>query len=206
MRATNIKATRMELLNQRKRLRVARRGHDLLKDKRDDLMKHFLGMIEAVLSLRRGVEEKLEQGYRSAIKTEALMGEKRLNAALYPRPVLEVEVETSHIGGVPVPKLRLLYEEKRGYSLSTTPAELDRMTSIFKDIAADLVKLAEAERAIALLSVEIERTRRRVNALEHIVIPQIEDTVRYIYMKLEEMERSNFYTLMRFKQMAEASQ
>ena len=209
MQGGAIQATRMELLRQRKRLALAQRGHRLLENKRDELMRHFLELIEQTRGLRERVEEKLAQGLRLFLLARAEMPPEVLNEALMTGATLELQVRVENVMSVSVPHLSLqepsepegagLKSKGYGYGLATTPAHLDRALQIFAEVLPEMIKLAELERAIELLADEIERTRRRVNALEQILIPQLEGTIRRIQAALDEMERSSRAQLQRLK-------
>lgn len=194
---------RMELLRLRKRGATARRGHKLLKDKLDELMKEFQARISDNRRLRRDVERELSAafGYFALARAEA--GSGALASALMSGealPLLDVAEQSLMSVRVPVFTLGEL-PEPGGYSLATTPAVLDTALVRLAAVTPRLVELAEREKAIELLAAEIERTRRRVNALEYVLIPTIEATVRDITMKLDEAERSNLTRLMKVKDM-----
>jgi len=194
---------RMELLKLRRRGAVARRGHKLLKDKLDELMKEFQGRIGANRRLRAEVERDLLAAYAQFAMARAEAGQGSLETALMagePGPLLSVDERSLMSVSVPVFTLDDL-PEPGGYSLATTPAVLDAGLSRLAEVAPRLLELAEREKAIELLAAEIERTRRRVNALEYVLIPSIEETVRSITMKLDEAERSNLTRLMKVKDM-----
>jgi len=190
----NIKATRMEMLNYKRKLRIARRGHKLLKDKRDELMRRFLEMIRENEKHREVVEERLSGAYRGLAMARAQMGQNALDAAtMFPQSSASLEMSTRNLVGVTVPEMELVTPEvKKSYSLLTTSGELDNALSNLESSLEDIVSLAELERKVHLLAYEIEKTRRRVNALEHILIPQLEHNIRYISQKLAENERANF--------------
>jgi len=194
---------RMELLKLRRRGAVARRGHKLLKDKLDELMKEFQGRIGANRRLRAEVERDLLAAYAQFAMARAEAGQGSLETALMagePGPLLSVDERS--LMSVSVPVFTLLdLPEPGGYSLATTPAVLDAGLSRLAEVAPRLLELAEREKAIELLAAEIERTRRRVNALEYVLIPSIDETVRSITMKLDEAERSNLTRLMKVKDM-----
>jgi len=194
---------RMELLKLRRRGAVARRGHKLLKDKLDELMKEFQGRIGANRRLRAEVERDLLAAYAQFAMARAEAGQGSLETALMagePGPLLSVDERSLMSVSVPVFTLDDL-REPGGYSLATTPAVLDAGLSRLAEVAPRLLELAEREKAIELLAAEIERTRRRVNALEYVLIPSIDETVRSITMKLDEAERSNLTRLMKVKDM-----
>lgn len=194
---------RMELLKLRRRGDVARRGHKLLKDKLDELMKEFQARITDNRRLRRDVERELMAAFALFGLARAEGGRGVLASALMagePLPLLEVAEKSLMSVRVPVFTLGEL-PEPGGYSLATTPAVLDSALGQLAAVAPRMIELAEREKAIELLAAEIERTRRRVNALEYVLIPTIEATVRSITMKLDEVERGNLTRLMKVKEM-----
>jgi V/A-type H+-transporting ATPase subunit D len=194
---------RMELLKLRRRGAVARRGHKLLKDKLDELMKEFQARIGANRRLRAEVERDLRAAYSQFAIARAEAGQAVLEPALMagaPGRLLGVDEKSLMSVTVPVLSLDEL-PEPGGYSLATTPAVLDAGLSRLAAVAPRLVELAEREKAIELLAAEIERTRRRVNALEYVLIPSVDATIRDIQMKLDEAERSNLTRLMKVKDM-----
>ncbi len=194
---------RMELLKLRRRGDVARRGHRLLKDKLDELMKEFQARISDNRRLRRDVERELTTAFGLFALARAEAGSGVLDSALMaadPLPLLEVTERS--LMSVRVPQFAIgELPEPGGYSLATTPAVLDAALGKLAQVAPRMVELAEREKAIELLAGEIERTRRRVNALEYVLIPTIDATVRDITMKLDEAERSNLTRLMKVKEM-----
>ena len=194
---------RMELLRLRRRGVTAKRGHKLLKDKLDELMKEFQARITDNRRLRRDVERDLQRafGLFSLARTEA--GSGALASALMAGEALPLlEVSEKALMSVRVPVFRLgELPEPGGYSLATTPAVLDSALARLAAVAPRMIELAEREKAIELLAAEIERTRRRVNALEYVLIPTIEATIRDITMKLDEAERGNLTRLMKVKDM-----
>lgn len=196
------KLTRMELLITKKKLKLARRGHKLLKDKRDELMKNFLEIIKETKRRREELEKELENAYKEFLFVRASTSMQELeNAFLYPKSGTTVEGATKTLVGVEVPELKLnLSPVDLGYSLIQTPIQLDKALVCFHQALQKLALLAQLERSSELLALEIERTRRRVNALEHILIPQLERKVKYIELRLEEIERANFCNLMRIKE------
>ena len=196
-----VNPTRMELLKLKKRLILARRGHRLLKDKQDELMRNFLSLIEEIKELRLTVEIELFQAYGSFLIARLTMGREFLDEALM-FSQLETNLEVTYVPlmNLRIPRYRLNIEgDYFSYGLLTTSMELDRALKRYKELIPKMVELAEKERGLEMLSYEIERTRRRVNALEHILIPNIFETISYISMKLEELERSNLTRLMKIK-------
>jgi len=200
-----VNPNRMELLKLRKRLAIAQRGHKLLKDKLDELMKVFLALVKESRELRRELEARLADAYLVfAIARSEVITEEVEQALSLPTMELEVEVDWSSIMGVKVPHFELHMEgELDCYSLISTPFSLDTAILNYRDILPELVRLAEMENNISLLAQEIERTRRRVNALEHVLIPSLRETITYITMKLDEMERSYRTQLMKIKSLQE---
>jgi V/A-type H+-transporting ATPase subunit D len=207
MARLNINPTRMELTKLKRRLKVARRGHKLLKDKRDELMKQFLEKIRIVVELRAKMEEMLAAAHTNFLLARAAMSSEVLEEALmFPARTAEIEVGSRNVMSVEVPTLRFRITGDRSesafpYGFASTSAGLDESILQLTRALPVMLELAEAEKTSQLLSQEIEKTRRRVNALEYVMIPQIEETVKYIAMKLEENERGNITRLMKVKDM-----
>ena len=199
-------ATRMELLKLKGRLKVARRGHKLLKDKRDELMKVFLAKVRDARGLRSEVEAHLESAYREIGFARETMDPGALATAVsVPEARTSARWETRNIMSVLVPHFEVHTEGNlHPYGPGYTTAELDVAIRDVARIFPSLVRLAEVERAVELLAEEIEKTRRRVNALEHVLIPQLESAVREITMRLSEMERSSISRLMKIKDIVRA--
>ena len=202
-----ITPTRMELTNLKKKLVTARRGHSLLKDKRDELMRQFLALVKENTALRKKVEDGLNAVNMHMTLAHSVMDEKEIDVAfMLPKQNVSLDVKSKNIMSVNVPVFNPEYKsldkgDVYSYGFAFTSCELDKAVSNFTDLLPDLVRLAEVEKQCQLLSAEIERTRRRVNALEHVMIPQYEDTIRYITMKLDENERSSITRLMKIKDM-----
>jgi len=200
MRLT-VNPTRMELLKLKKRLILARRGHRLLRDKQDELMRNFLSLIEEIKNLRLAVDKGLFEAYGSFLIARSTMGREFLEEALMASQ-LETNLEVTYVPllnlRVPSYKLRIA-GDYFSYGLFTTSMELDRALKKYRELIPRMAELAEKGKRLEMLSYEIERTRRRVNALEHILIPNILETITYISMKLEELERSNITRLMKIK-------
>ena len=202
----NVNPTRMELTKLKNSLTTARRGHKLLKDKRDELMKQFLELMRQNRVLRRRTEEALAQVHGGFSAASALMSPELLEQALmYPKQRASVEVSTRNLMSVNVPRYSFQTQGTAqdilpcGYA--ATSGELDDALAALASVMTDLLELAQVEKAVQLLAGEIERTRRRVNALEHVMIPRQEATIRYITMKLDENERGNLTRLMKVKDM-----
>jgi V/A-type H+-transporting ATPase subunit D len=192
----------MELLRLRKRLGLARRGHKLLKDKQDELMKRFMGLVTQIKELRLSVEEELEQSFKRFLVARSVGGSEVIETAVsLPTRKTSVEVGRQRVMNLVVPVFELKSEGKvASYGLATTPAELDTALMAMEKALSRMVELASKEKALELIGDEIARTRRRVNALEYILIPNLEETIRYVSMKLSEMERGNLTRLMRVKE------
>lgn len=194
-----VNATRMELLKLRKRIKLARRGHKLLKDKRDELMKQFLSLIHKNKELREEIEKEIAVVYQNFMAARALMSPEMLEEALMlPKIRLNIDISTALIMSVQVPKVTV---EQKGegvlsYGLYEVPSVLDQSLEALAQVMLRLIQLAEMEKSLELLALDIEKTRRRVNALEYVLIPELETTARFIEMKLDEMERSALTTLM----------
>lgn len=207
MAVMNVNPTRMELTNLKRKLVTARRGHKLLKDKRDELMRQFLDLIKENKRLRIKVEEAVKQANNHFSLAAASMSEESLAVSLLmPSQKMTVEVKEKNIMSVKTPLLAPEYKfadkgEIYSYGLAFTSGDLDEGVKALSDIMPDMLRLAEVEKTCQLLSREIEKTRRRVNALEYVMIPDYEDTIRYITMKLDENDRSNTTRLMKIKDM-----
>jgi V/A-type H+-transporting ATPase subunit D len=192
----------MELLKIRRRLATARRGHKLLKDKLEGLMKEFMERIAAYRDLRREVDRDLPGLLGRFVMAEALAGTPELHAALaLSRPAAEVTFCPRKVMGVPVPDIGYRLGPRRPYSFLDTPAELDGAVSAMRDCAERLVELARREEAVRRLAREVEKTRRRVNALEYVLVPSLVETRKYIAAKLDETDRGNISRLMKIKDM-----
>lgn len=201
--AQRVNATRMELLKQKKRLAMAKRGHKLLKQKRDELMHRFLQLVEETRGLRERVEEKLARGFRSFLLARAEMSKEVMEESLMTgassNGALQMEMES--VMSVWVPRFQLRDERDiYSYGFAVTSAELDTALTLFQEVLPEMIKLAEIEKSLELLAEEIETTRRRVNALERVLIPQLDDNIKRISMALDEMERSTRASLMRIKE------
>ena len=203
MSRMRVNPNRMELLKLRRRRDVAHRGHKLLKDKLDELMKEFMARVGELRRLRVEVEDGLAAVYGLFAVARGEAGRADLTQALLagdPAPL--VSTTERNVMSVRVPELEVAeMPNPGGYSLSTTPVVLDEALAGLARVAPRLVDLAAREKAIELLAAEIEKTRRRVNALEHVLIPQLTETVRDIQMKLDEAERGNLTRLMKVKEM-----
>ena len=191
----------MELLNLKKRIGIAKRGHKLLKDKQDELMRRFLLLIKDVKERRTKVEAALNSIFKKFSFLSAVMSQEALEAALaMPSKTISLKIEKAHIMNLEVPKYEVNVEgDIMCYGYAETYGDLDLSLNELDTILKDMIILAEKEKAITLLAEEIIRTRRRVNALEYILIPNLGETIEYITMRLSEMERSNLARLMKLK-------
>lgn len=212
MAVLQVNPTRMELSRLKKRLAMSRRGHKLLKDKRDDLMKKFLELIRENMELRTQLEEKMAGVYAGFVIAGAQMDDAVLQESLMlPEIRVYAEVNTRNFMGVDVPDFSFSESghEKRDiypYGLAFTSGELDPSVEALYEVLPLMLKLAQAEKAAQLLAEEIEKTRRRVNALEYVQIPAFRENIKRITMKLDENERSSLARLMKVKDMMTAQQ
>jgi V/A-type H+-transporting ATPase subunit D len=193
----------MELLRLRKRLVVALRGHKLLKDKLDGLMKEFLEIAKEYKRFRLAVDDELPYVLKLFVLAEITSSRTITENALEStKQDLQLTVKPRRIMSVVVPKIDVVFGTVSGmYSFVHTSPELDQAIHSLKEFLPKLLRMAELEETVRRLSVEIEKTRRRVNALEHTFIPRMQETVKYIKSKLDEMERSNTSRLMKIKAM-----
>lgn len=197
-----VSATRMELLRLKKRLRLARRGYDLLKRKQDELMRQFLEFLERIGDLRKEIEERLAVAHRGFLMSRSVMDRESMEEAImFPNQRLTLNVSTLPVMNLRLPQFDVQSHGKvHSYGLLNTSAELDSALGAYSQLLPEMLKLAEIERSVELLANEIEITRRRVNALEYILIPNLEETIKYITMRLDEIERSNLSRLMKVKE------
>lgn len=209
MATLRVNPTRMELTRIKRRLVTAKRGHKLLKDKRDELVRRFIGLIRENATLRVKVEKDLQLALRRFAMARAVMDGTTLESALmYPARSAKVTMGIRNILSVRVPEISLeaesLKEAIQPYGYAETSAELDDAIETMAALLPELFRLAELEKTCSLLANEIEKTRRRVNALEYVMIPQFEETIRVITMKLDENERSSIIRLMKVKEIIAA--
>ena len=203
----NVNPTRMELKKMKIRYANARRGHKLLKDKRDGLMKQFLETVRQNKELREKVEASLSGVYDSLAIAGAVSGPKVLEESLMlPKKQGKLDVRTRNVMSVTVPEFELEIigkdaQDSYNYGLAFTSGELDASLAQMSAIMEDMIALAESEKTVQLLAQEIEKTRRRVNALEYIMIPKYLATIKSIKMKLDENDRGNTTRLMKVKDM-----
>ncbi len=203
----NYTPTRMVLNQLKGRLKTARRGHKLLKDKRDELMRQFMEIVKRNKALRARVEQGLTKAFSALSVASAIMSPEMLEQALmYPRQSVELEVAYRNVMSVNVPQY--LFTTKNNdpseiypYGFAQTSGELDDALSKLSEVFRDMLELAEVEKTMQLLAEDIESTRRRVNALEYSTIPDLETNIRYISMKLEENDNSTKVRLIKVKSM-----
>ena len=207
MATMNVSPTRMELTRLKKRLKTATRGHKLLKDKRDDLMKKFLELVRKNKEFREIVEQKIMRMYSGFAVASAVMSPEMLEEALMlPKESVELNVETRNVMSVNVPVFEFSTDVENlsdiySYGFAFTSGELDSSVAALQDVLPYLLQLAQMEKSAQLLAEEIEKTRRRVNALEYVQIPMLQETIKHISMKLDENERGNLPRLMKIKDM-----
>jgi len=197
----------MELTKLKRKLVTAIRGHKLLKDKRDELMRKFLDMVRENKALREKVEEGINRANKNFVLARSVMDDEIINVSLMaPRQEVYLDIHTRNVMSVDIPQFE--YKTKTAdehdiypYGYAFTSSDLDDAVKSLADILPDMLKLAEVEKACQLLAAEIEKTRRRVNALEHVMIPDMQEKIKYIMMKLDENERSTQVRLMKVKDM-----
>jgi len=208
MAKLKVNPTRMALSELKLRLVTAKRGHKLLKDKQDELMRQFINLIKENKKLRMEVEKELSESFKSFLLASATMSPLFLESAVsFPKEKLSVEIKSKNIMSVNVPEMKFVKEEMEGsifpYGFVQTSAELDDTVIKLQKVLDNLLSLAEIEKSCQLMADEIEKTRRRVNALEYSTIPNLEETIKDIRMKLDENERATITRLMKVKQMLE---
>ncbi len=204
-----INPTRMELLKLKDREKLAVKGHSLLKEKRNALIMEFFNILERVKGSRGNVEEKLKEAFEDLTAAQVVMGDLAVQkAAMTVKESIEVDIESRSVMGVVVPLIDSKASERtmiqRGYGFVDTSVKIDEAARKFEESIKLIIELAEIEKTIIPLAGEIESTKRRVNALEHIIIPRLNNTVKYIEMRLEEMERENFVRLKMIKKAMES--
>lgn len=207
MAATQINPTRMELTRLKKKLGTAVKGHRLLKDKRDELMREFLDLVKVNMELREKVEQGIKNANNNFVLAKAGMSDEELRSALMaPKQEISLVTDKKNVMSVDIP----VYDFKTktadsndiySYGFAFTSGDLDYAVDSLQEVFKDMLKLAEVEKSCQLMAAEIEKTRRRVNALEHVIIPETQEGIRYITMKLDENERSTQVRLMKVKNM-----
>ena len=207
MSRLNVNPTRMELTNLKKKLATAQKGHKLLKDKRDELMRQFLDLVRENKQLRLEVEKSINEANGYMALASSVMKKEILDVSfMLPKQHMELEVDGKNVMSVIVPKYNTKYKTNDvndiySYGYAFTSNDLDFAISKLSAVTKDMIRLAEVEKSCQLMAEEIEKTRRRVNALEYVMIPQYEETIKYIEMKLDENERSTTTRLMKVKDM-----
>lgn len=206
-----VNPTRMELLKLKQREKLAVKGHSLLKEKRNALIMEFFNILERVKGSRENVAEKLQEAYQDLTAAQIIMGDLAVKkAAMSVTESVDVDIDSRSVMGVVVPLIESETAQRtiveRGYGFMDTSVKLDEAAKKFEESIQLIIELGEIEKTIMLLAGEIESTKRRVNALEHIIIPRLENTVKYIEMRLEEMERENFVRLKMIKKTMEETE
>ena len=201
MALLNVNPTRMALMDLKRRAKSAKRGHKLLKDKQDGLMQQFMSIIREAKTLRENVEEQLGNVFKQFLGASAWMTDAQLqNALSSPQAKIELEVETKNVMSVKIPKFTISKEGTiKSYGHAGTNAMFDEAVEALEQVFEILINLAQIEKQAEAMAIELETTRRRVNALEHKMIPNLEQTVKYIKMKLDESERAGIIATMRIK-------
>ncbi|WP_440895564.1 V-type ATP synthase subunit D [Amphibacillus sp. Q70] len=209
MAILDVKPTRMELSNLKDRLAISTRGHKLLKDKQDELMRQFITLIRENNQLRDEVEKELTEAMRAFVVAKSLLNESFIEELFaVPDTSVSLDIQEKNIMSVIVPQMdfKVDEDEKQSdmqYGFLNSNSELDDAIEKINHILPKLLKLSEIEKTCQLMADEIEKTRRRVNALEYLKIPQLEETIYYIQMKLEESERANITRIMKVKDMGQ---
>lgn len=205
MASAQVNPTRMELTRLKKKLVTATRGHKLLKDKRDELMRQFLNLVRDNMEIRQKVEAGILSANKNFVIAKAGMSEEALHTALMaPKQEVYLEPTKKNVMSVDVPVFDYTTRtadanDIYSYGFAFTSSDLDDAVRSLADILPDMIKLAEIEKACQMMASEIEKTRRRVNALEHVIIPETKRNIKYITMKLDENERSTQIRLMKVK-------
>lgn len=205
MASTQVNPTRMELTRLKKKLVTATRGHKLLKDKRDELMRQFLNMVRENMALREQVEAGILSANKNFVIAKAGMSEEALNTALMaPKQEVYLEPGKKNVMSVDIPVFDFQTRtadpnDIYSYGFAFTSSDLDDAVKSLADVLPDMIRLAEIEKSCQMMAAEIEKTRRRVNALEHVIIPETKKNIKYITMKLDENERSSQIRLMKVK-------
>jgi V/A-type H+-transporting ATPase subunit D len=201
MALLHVNPTRMALMDLKRSSTSALRGHKLLKDKQDGLMQQFLAIIRSAKEMRRTVEAELSDAFMSFLMASAWLSDAEIeNALSSPQAIIELSVETRSVMGVKIPSFRLRKEGAiRTYGYAHTNTLLDQAIDSFDRVFEMLIRLAEIEKQAENMAIELETTRRRVNGLEHKIIPDLKQTVKYIKMRLDESERAAIIGTMRVK-------
>jgi V/A-type H+-transporting ATPase subunit D len=197
----------MELTRLKRKLVTAIRGHKLLKDKRDELMRQFLDLVRENRRLRERVEQGIASANKNLVMARAVISDEVLKTAfLAPKQEVYLETDKRNVMSVEIPVFH--YKTRTSdandiysYGYAFTSSDLDGAVKSLADILPDMLRLAETEKSCQMMAAEIEKTRRRVNALEHVMIPEMRENIKYITMKLDENERSTQIRLMKVKDM-----
>jgi V/A-type H+-transporting ATPase subunit D len=203
-----VSPTRMDLLETRKKLVLAEKGHKLLEEKRDALVEKFFDIIDKRNQLSKGLDEEFKGAFLSLIQAQMILGEKKVEEASFlNEDIGEISFETDNIMGVKIPKMNtdeIKTDLKPAYGFFETCSKLDDSKKSFSRLLIKLIELADLEAGIKSLTVEIEKTKRRVNVLENNLIPKLHATRKYIEMQLEEREREDFFRRKRIKAILES--
>ncbi len=209
MAATDVNPTRMELIKTKERITLAKKGHKLLKQKRDALILEFFKILKKAQDLRGQLAQLMGEGYKSLALAETYHNIQELSkVSLDLRKNIDINIEVQNVMGVKIPNIETRMEEKHymelpTYSVAATSAKIDAAVENFDGILKMVIKLAETETAMKRLILEIEKTKRRVNALEFVLIPRLDDQQKMISFRLEEMERDSFVSLKAIKRRLE---
>lgn len=201
----NVNPTRMELKRLKTRLKMAERGHKLLKDKSDEMIRRFMEFANQNKALREQVEKELSAALTAFVVAKAVSDDAVIQEAVaMPSKSVQILLDSQNVMSCVVPLIFVKESEsaeKYPYSFSAVTAELDNSIEVMGGLLKNMVKLAEVEKTCNMLAIEIEKTRRRVNALEYVMIPQLQETIKFIMMKLDENERSTIVRLVKVKAM-----
>jgi V/A-type H+-transporting ATPase subunit D len=209
MAAIDVNPTRMELIKIKERIALARKGHKLLKQKRDALILEFFKILKKAQDLRGELSAKMKEGYSAVLMAGTYHSVWQLGSvSLNLKKDIDIDIEVKNVMGVKIPYLTTQMESRHfmelpTYSVAGTSAKIDQAVERFDEVLKIVIKLAESETAMKKLIVEIEKTKRRVNALEFVLIPQLEETQRMISFRLDEMERDSFVSLKSIKRKLE---
>ena len=207
MARLQVNPTRMELRQLKNRLKTATRGHKLLKDKSDEMVRRFMELVRVNKALRDEIEGEVAEALRSFVLARAVSSAEDIEQAFsMPKAQAVIEISSRNVMGVDVPEVSISMPETGDllpYAFASTPSDLDSAVVKLSALTEKLIRLAEVEKTCNMLADEIEKNRRRVNALEYVMIPQLNETIKYIVMKLDENERGNLTRLMKVKSMME---
>ncbi|MFN7990805.1 MAG: V-type ATP synthase subunit D [Candidatus Micrarchaeia archaeon] len=209
MAATDVNPTRMELIQTKDRIKLAQKGHKLLKQKRDALILEFFKILKKAQDLRGQLAVRMASGYRSLALAETYHNNQELSkVSLDLRKEIDIDIEVRNVMGVKIPNITTKMESVHflalpTYSVAATSAKIDAAVEDFNDILTMVIRLAETETAMKRLIIEIEKTKRRVNALEFVLMPRLEEQKKMISFRLEEMERDSFVSLKTIKRKLE---